>query len=107
MQKILEAIKFYQKQEKDLQKASQKNFEKWGSSTKRQRQNMACNISICQEAKEKAFWYVVQTIKESELGPILARITDNELEQIKAFNGRYLPPAQALEMALKNKEQGK
>ena len=102
MQKIMDAIKFYQKQEKDLQKASRRNMEAFASSTPARRRNMQRIISACQEAKERAFWHVVEMIKQSELGPVLARVPEEDLARIKSFNGRYLPPAQAAGMALSN-----
>lgn len=107
MEKILEAIRFYQKQEKDLIKACIQNVEKFPSATTARRRNLRDRISICAEAKEKAFWYVVETIKKSELGPILAQITEEDLRKIKSFNGRYLPVAQAAEMSFRKIEERK
>lgn len=91
MQRIVEAIKCYQKEEKDLQKAIQKRCQAFACATPAQARKQRIKVEFCQEAKNRAYWYIVKAIKESELGPILAQITDKQLNDIILSNGRYVP----------------
>ena len=91
MQQIIEAIKYYQKRDKDLQKAIQKSCQAFACATPAQARKKRIKVELCQEAKNRAYWYVVKAIKESELGPILAKITDKQLQDIILSNGRYVP----------------
>lgn len=101
IQQLIEVLKFYQKQVKDVDKASSMNFETYQNSTVSQRQKRSRKLALCQEAKERAFWEVVEAIKKSEFGPVLFDITNEELKKIRTFNSRYLPAAQAADLAFK------
>lgn len=94
---LIGALKFYEKQVKDLKRASENECQNFKNSTLKRKSALARKVSICSESKEKAFWYVIGVLMESEFYNALKDVNSPYvLENIKSSLGRYPSYFQAI-----------
>lgn len=89
MKELISAIKHYQKEKDAFYKASKKNTENFFHSSTKRRAALSRKVHLCAEAKEKAFWYVVSVILNSEFSSVFNKTSIDAVRNATNALGRY------------------